>query len=922
MAGKTIAYLNVLLGADNRRLNAALDSSEKAVKRFGGKLESIGSDLSLKVTAPLAAIGAISTSTASKFSDSILKVKALSGATGSEFEALESKAKELGTTTRFSASEVGDAMGYMALAGFNTNQTLSATPAILALAAASATDLATSSDILTDTMSAFKIQAKDATTVSDLFAKTQAKSNTSVIQLGEAFKYVAPNFASANQSITDTSSLLAVLANSGIKGSMAGTALNAMLKDLVKSSKDGAIAIGNTSIALYNQDGSMRSVIDVLGDLEGATKSMNQMQKDAALGALFEERSIKAVNIVLNSGTKALKDYQAVLGDSRGAAGAMADEMESGLGGSLRRLRSSLEGIQIIIGDNLSPTINSFANLVQSFSKYLNGLDASTQKNIVTAGLFAAAIPPILFGLGKMITMGVGVVAKLRVLTTMFSTSAFAASSFGVALSASILPITATVAALYALYRAGEYFNKNAEINKRVQAEITVRTKNLNTVKNEAVKVTGDLNDKTQDFLKLSDKEKKAIISATEAKIFDLKTTIEQEKALAKLTARKASELTMWEKFTSHLFSFGNVAGAAYSMANKSAEKYAGAIGEQNKAIEATEIELNNLINTLNGLKNLNSTDTVIEDLEDVQTTGEKANEIVSKLNEELKRISINKDIDKEFDNVDSRLSAFKSALIDLRLAGISPLSDVYKEVEKDFNNAFNIEKVNALQSKLDSLISKSYTINIGTQSNAINTSVGAGLNNDAFINSINERTKAQFEANIKTANAQKAGNDLLIAQQTDFNNQYSNLVTQFKSDSIAGIADAFGRMLVTGSGGLKEFGSAIIGQFGKFLAQMGKMMISYGIAAKATQLAFSNPVAAIAAGAALVAIGGAMSALSQKVSSVGSSNVSSAGGGSYDQSFFTNRGIGQTENKVVFEISGDKLVGTLDNYNRFRSRF
>ncbi|MEB2775235.1 phage tail tape measure protein [Algoriphagus sp. D3-2-R+10] len=927
MAGKTIAYLNVLIGADSGRLNKALDSSEKAVKRFGGKLESIGKDLSLKVTAPLTAIGAISTQTAAKFSDSILKVKALSGATGAEFDQLENKAKELGVSTRYSASQVGDAMGFMALAGFNTNQTLAATPAILSLAAASATDLATASDIVTDTMSAFKIAANDANTVSDLFAKTQAKSNTNVLQLGEAFKYVAPNFAAANQSITDTSSLLAVLANSGIKGSMAGTALNAMLKDLVKNSKDGSIAVGNAAIALYDQDGTMRSVIDVMGDLEEATKGMNQMQKDAALGALFEERSIKAVNIMLNTGTKALRDYQGVLGDSTGAAGVMADEMESGLGGSLRKLYSSLEGIQIIIGDNLTPTINSFASVVQNVSTYLNGLDKSTQRNIVVAGLFAAAIPPITYALGAMVTMSVGVVAKLKVLNTMYAASTFAASSFGVALSASILPITAVVASLYALYKAGEYFNKSAEINKKVTAEIAVRTNNLNTIKAEAVKVSKGLNDKTAEFNKLSEKEKKAIIATTEAKIFDLETSIKQEKQLAQLTARKAAELTIWEQFTSHIFSFGNTTGAVYSMAQKSTEKYVSALGQQNVAIEQSESEVNNLKTSLLELKNTgNVTVEPVESIETLATASEKTKDILSKLKEELNKISINKDIDKDFNNVDARLSTFKQALIDLRLAGISPLSETYKQVEQDYNQAFDSTKLDALQTRLNELVNRNYTINLGTKADPINTNVGGQLNNEPFIASLQQKAQAIFDSNMTTANTQKAGNDLLLQQQTDFNNQFNGLVSGFAVDSIAGFAEGFGAMLVNGKSGIEQFGTQILGSMGKFLGQMGKLILAYGVSMEAFKKAFSNPYAAIAAGAVLIALGGAVSAMASKSSSIGSSGgggVSSVGSGTSDTKFFSSRGIGSNQGKeaVEFVIKGDNLVGILDKNSRFKNR-
>ena len=921
MAGKTIAYLNVLIGADNRRLNAALDSSEKALKRFGTNLSSIGSDLSLKVTAPLLAIGAISTSTASKFSDSILKVKALSGATGAEFEALGDKAQELGATTRYSANEVADAMGYMALAGFNTNQTLAATPAILSLAAASATDLASASDIVTDTMSAFKLKATEAVTVADLFAKTQAKANTNVLQLGEAFKYVAPNFASANQSITDTSALLAVLANSGFKGSIAGTALNAMLKDLTTKSKDGAIQIGKTAVAIYDSSGAMRSVVDIMGDLEDATKSMNQQQKDAALGALFEERAIKAVNIMLNTGTQALRDYQSSLGDSKGAASAMADEMESGLGGSLRRMKSSLEGIQIVIGDNLAPTIDSLSNVIQGVGQWFTSLDKSTQKNIVTAGLFAASIPPVLFVLGKMITMGVGLVGKMKALATMFGITRAAALSFASSVGAVALPITAAVAALYAFYKAGEYFNKSAEVNKRVLAEVAVNTKNLTFLKNEAATATNELNTKTKNFNKLSEAEKKAILATTSARILDLEATLKQDKALAQLTARKAMELTAWEAFTASIFSFGQSALLANNLAKKSAEKYSEAMDSQQEAITGAEAELQVLKDTLNQIQSVTDLP-VVDDFEALADKGEKLTGIISKLKQDLKRIAITKDVDKEFSNVEARVSTLRQALIDLRVAGISPISEAYKDVEAQYLKAFDSRALNELQSKLSELVGRDYSIKI----NQVATSVGGGLNNEPLIKSINDKTKAIFESNIATANAQKAGNDLLLKQQTDFNNQFNGLVSGFAADSIAGFAEGFGALLVNGKSGIEAFASSILGSMGKFLGQMGKMIVAYGVSMEAFKKAFTNPYAAIAAGAALVAIGGAITAMANKSSSKigsGTYSASKSSGGSYNPSFLNSRGIGATNSKESVElvIKGDSLVGLLEKNSRFKSR-
>lgn len=928
MAGKTIAYLNVLLGADSGRLTKALDTSEKAVKRFGLKLQDIGADLSLKVTAPLTAIGYISTQTASRFEDAMLKVKALSGASSEEFNKLKQTAKELGATTRFSANEVGDAMGYMALAGFNTNQTLSATPSILSLAAASATDLASASDIVTDTMSAFKISAQESNKVSDIFALTQAKSNTSVLQLGEAFKYVAPNFASANQSIEDTSSLLSVLANSGFKGSIAGTALNAMLKDLIKNSKDGSIEVGNTAVAIYDSSGTMRSTIDIMEDFQNATKGMTQSQKDSALGAIFEERSIRAVNIILNSGTEELRRYQGLLNSATGSAEKMAVEMESGLGGSLRKMNSSLESIQIVIGENLAPAIGVLANVIQGTANFVNSLDSTTQKIIITFGAVTAVIPPLLFGLGKLTTMYISLVAKSKVLITTMGVSQTALTAFGATLYSVILPITATVGALYALYKVGEYFNKQSKLNKRVSDELNISSKVLNETKQTAIEKTKELGEKTKDFSKLSEKERKNIIATTEAKILDLEATVKQQKALAILTANKAKDLTLWEKFTTSIFSFGNIAVMVSNQAKKSMEKYTDALNKNNDVVIETENEILNLKTALDNLNNVN-TDVVEGELNSLGEVGKKTKSIIQELEKELIKIGITKDVDNQFNNIDARVNTLKTALIDLRVNGVSPLSTTYQEIKKQYDQALDSKNVIELGKNLSDLSKRSFVIDLKIGGKNLQTNLVSPVINDSIIKYTEDANKKLFESNMKNANNIKKVNDKVLEDQRNFDEQFKQqwggTVQSFTIDTVSSFAEAFGSLVVNGRNGIKEFSSNILGSFGKFLVQMGKMGLLYSKFALKMKTAFANPAVGIGASLALIAVGGAMSAFAGKINStVGSGSGGSSGGGNtFNPTYLNSRGIGNSENnKIEFEIKGDKLVGVLENNSRFKRRF
>ncbi len=928
MAGKTIAYLNVLLGASNRQLFAALDSSEKRVRRFGQDLEKTGKDLSMKVTAPLAALGYISIQSAATFSDSMLKVKALSGATGEDFEKLEKQALKLGQTTRYSASEVAEGMGYMALAGFNTNQTLQATPAILALAAAAQTDLASTSDIVTDTMAAFSMEAGRAMEVSDLFAQTQAKSNTSVLQLGEAFKYSAANAASSNQSITDTASILSVLANAGLKGSSAGTALNAMLRDMKKASDDGNLSIGNTAIALYDSNGAMRSAVDILSDVEKATGSMTQAQRDSALMAIFKEESIRGVNTILNQGTDELKRYQKLLDEATGAAKRMSDEMESGLGGSLRTLKSNLEGVAIIIGNNLAPMIDSLAEVVASLSTWLSELNPTTQKVIVGFGVFAAAIPPIILGLGAMLTMGTAMIAKFKLITLSVGISSTALAAFGASLSAAIWPITGIIAGLYGLGKAYTYFNSQSKINLRTTAEVSQRLKYLSTIKQGAEKISNDLANATKNLSDMTKEERLEIIETTKARLLDLQTSLQQEKALLSLTAKKAMELTLLEKMKAGMLSFGNSALYGYNMAQTQAQKYAEATKEGSKSITEQEEFIKQLTETLENLiaqsdslsnlnKNLNTTDNV----------SEKVKKSFEDLTLELKKIGILSDIiGKSYDNIEARVRAFTQAMLDLRVNGIEKTSSAYKELEASRNKALDFTQAVELSKKLQELTNRSYVIKldiktVGGKIEKFDSSL-LGLDLNTFNEVANKTGEAIFNSNMKIAGKQKQAFDKIKADKQNFNDSYRQLQESFIIDIAGDLVSGLGGLLVQGKDGFGQFFSSILSNFGRFLVQMGKMGLVYsGFAAK-LKTAMLDPAGGAAAALAMIAIGGAMSAAASRVNTtVGSGTRSSGAGSTYNQSFFNQRGL-ESSNEVEFIIKGDRLVGVLGRNSRFKNRF
>ncbi len=403
----------------------ATKNLEESFNNAGKAMEGTGKSLSKGLTAPLVGVGTAAVMTVAKFDDSMSQVQALSGATGKELDSLRGMAKDLGATTAHSASDAADAMGYLALAGYDTNQILEATPHMLDLASAGGMELAQTADIVTDSMSGFGMEADRAGEAADVFAKAQSITNTSVDQLGEAMKYASSTANAAGMDIQKTSAVLGMFANAGIKGGMAGTTFNAMLRDLKKANEEGKLAIDGTNIALYNQDGSMRDIGAVMADVEKATKGMTTAQRDAALGAIFGEQSIRGANIMLEQGSEKYKELEQAMYDSNGTAEEMAGIMEDNVAGAFRALKSQTEGILIQLGEQLAPIIkDTIIPLVQSFGdrisgliEWFAGLDDGTQKTILTILGIAAAIGPVLIILGKVVgavgTM-IGVFGKLR----------------------------------------------------------------------------------------------------------------------------------------------------------------------------------------------------------------------------------------------------------------------------------------------------------------------------------------------------------------------------------------------------------------------------------------------------------------------------------------------------------------------------
>ena len=419
-AGTIMAYMDL----DMSSFNSAIDMAGEQLSGFasggvagalgsiGAAAETAGRAMTLGVTAPLMTAAGAAIQTGMQFDASMSNVYGLMSSLNlsqAQMDALRDTAREMGATTKFSASEAADAMGYMALAGWDDAQVIAGIPGVLNLAAAANMDLAKASDIVTDTMTPFGMAAERAGEAADVFAYAQANSNTTVEALGEAMKYAAPTADAFGMTLQDTAAAMGVLANAGIKGSQGGTTLNAMLRDMKNNAKNGAIAIGKTKVALTNADGSYRSYAAIIRDIDKATSSMTASQRDAALGAIFGDESLKGILATLKQGPDALDAMTEGMYACGGAAEDMAATMGNNLKGDLAILESGAQDMAIALSDWLMPAARGVVQGITDMIGRFNALDDGTKNTIFRIGAMAAAAGPLLLNGGKVLTLLSGV---------------------------------------------------------------------------------------------------------------------------------------------------------------------------------------------------------------------------------------------------------------------------------------------------------------------------------------------------------------------------------------------------------------------------------------------------------------------------------------------------------------------------------
>jgi TP901 family phage tail tape measure protein len=442
----------------------------KGLESLGQKLEKTGKDLTTKITLPITALGVGIAKIGMDFETQMSKVSAISGATSTDIAKLTEKAKEMGSTTSFSATQTGEAFEYMAMAGWDAGQMIDGIGGMMSLAAASGENLGLVSDIVTDSLTAFGMTASDSGRFADVFAQASSNSNTSVAMMGETFKYVGPLAGALGYTLEDTALATGLLANAGIKGSQAGTTLRTAMANLITPSDSVKASMNLLNIEMLDIDGNIKPLGQTLDELRSSFSDLTEEQKIQHAESIAGKEGMSGLLAIVNASEQDYNKLSYAIDNSAGAAKRMADEMQNNLQGKFTVLKSAIEGVALQFYDVLKPKIESVVLTIQNFVDYLGTLDDGTIKTIINIGLFAASIGPVILTISKIIgfigtlsTVVSGVSTAVTFVSTSIATLSGSAGVIGSIVTALSGPIGWAIAGIGLIVAGGVVWYKQMQ---------------------------------------------------------------------------------------------------------------------------------------------------------------------------------------------------------------------------------------------------------------------------------------------------------------------------------------------------------------------------------------------------------------------------------------------------------------------------
>ena len=381
----------------------------KQIQRAGKNIEKVGASLTKTLTVPIATAGAACIKVASDFEAGMSTVQSICGASGEDLDKLSEKAKEMGAKTKFSATEATDAFKYMGMAGWNTQQMLDGIEGVMYLAGATGEDLASTSDIVTDAITAFGLSAQDTNMFVDVLAKTANSANTDVAKLGESFKYVAPIAGAMHYNVQDVSTALGIMANSGIKASTAGTSLRSWISRMAAPTKQVKTALDELGLSLVDANGDTKDFETLMRDTRGAFSELTDAEKAQYASMLAGKSGMSGLLAIVNASESDFDSLSQAIYASDGACKQMYDTANDNLSGQMTILKSTLESIAISLGERMTPYVKKATEWLQKMAEKFNSLSDEQKDQVIKIAGIVAAIGPALLIFGKV----VGTVGKV-----------------------------------------------------------------------------------------------------------------------------------------------------------------------------------------------------------------------------------------------------------------------------------------------------------------------------------------------------------------------------------------------------------------------------------------------------------------------------------------------------------------------------